>query len=238
MCHAVSHSSAIYRYITGGPSDQRSDTHVSLLSHPTSDRAKSSTVLEGTSINVDITAPGALLALALLYLKSRDRSVAVRIDIPDTTFAFQYIRPDLVLLRVLAKNLILWDDIQPTAAWIEGHVPVVMTGVKAQLGREIDSGDVQQTLRQGYFNVLTGACLSIGFRFAGTAHTAAKHLLTQYLQYMIKLQRSKFDRADKNMLEYCMNSVALALSLVMSGTGHLGTFKYFSIRLIWQTSFH
>jgi anaphase-promoting complex subunit 1 len=181
-------------------------------------------VLEGTSINVDITAPGAVLALALLYLKSRDRTVATRIDIPDTQFAFQYLRPDLVLLRVLAKNLILWDDIQPEAAWIEAQVPSVMTGVKAQLGRASDS-DADQTLRQGYINVLTGACLAMGMRFAGTAHSAAKHVLTQYLQFFVKLQKSKFERADKNMLEYCMNSVALALCMVMSGTGHLGTFK-------------
>ena len=32
-----------------------------------------------------------------------------------------YVRPDLVLLRVLARNLIMWDSIVASDAWIDSQ---------------------------------------------------------------------------------------------------------------------
>ncbi|CAI5460425.1 unnamed protein product, partial [Closterium sp. Yama58-4] len=66
-------------------------------------------VLEGNTPNVDVTAPGAILALAMMYLQSNNEAVAARLAPPATHFALEFVRPDFILLRVLACSLILWD---------------------------------------------------------------------------------------------------------------------------------
>jgi hypothetical protein len=37
--------------------------------------------------------------------------------VPDTTYALDHCRPDMVLLMVLGKSLIMWGDIKPTEVW-------------------------------------------------------------------------------------------------------------------------
>lgn len=62
-------------------------------------------------VNTTITAPGALVAMALIYLKSNNRQVADRIKLPHTFEAMDYVTPHQLVLKVLARNLILWDSI-------------------------------------------------------------------------------------------------------------------------------
>ena len=62
-------------------------------------------ILEGNLINLDVTAPGATLALGLMYLKTGDAAVARAFAIPDTHFALDYVKPELILLRVLARGV-------------------------------------------------------------------------------------------------------------------------------------
>jgi len=57
---------------------------------------------------------------------NRDKSVASRLSLPDTSFLLNYVRPDLLLLRVVARSLILWDEVEPSANWIENQVPFVV----------------------------------------------------------------------------------------------------------------
>ncbi|CAI5466799.1 unnamed protein product [Closterium sp. Yama58-4] len=56
-----------------------------------------------------VLAPGAILALAMMYLQSNNEAVAARLAPPATHFALEFVRPDFILLRVLARSLILWD---------------------------------------------------------------------------------------------------------------------------------
>jgi len=72
---------------------------------------------------VNVTSPGATLALAMMYLKSGNESVAARLAIPETHFLLDYVRPDLLMLRVVARSLVLWDNVEPTEAWALGQVP-------------------------------------------------------------------------------------------------------------------
>lgn len=62
-------------------------------------------ILEGNLINLDVTAPGATLALGLMYLKTGDAAVARAFAIPGTHFALDYVKPELILLRVLAQGV-------------------------------------------------------------------------------------------------------------------------------------
>ncbi|CAK7325887.1 unnamed protein product [Dovyalis caffra] len=66
-------------------------------------------MMDGTAVNVDVTAPGAIIALALMFLKTESEAVVSRLSIPQTHFDLQYVRPDFIMLRVIARNLIMWS---------------------------------------------------------------------------------------------------------------------------------
>lgn len=74
-------------------------------------------------MNMDVTSPAATLALALMYLKTNDAAIAAAFFVPDTHFALDYVKPEFVLLRVLARGLVLWDSVQPTEEWVQAQLP-------------------------------------------------------------------------------------------------------------------
>ncbi|EDN03409.1 predicted protein [Histoplasma mississippiense (nom. inval.)] len=74
---------------------------------------------------LDKATAGATVALAIIFMKSNDATVAERIDIPDTVAQFDYVRPDIFLLRTLAKNLIMWDSIVASDRWIKNNLPSI-----------------------------------------------------------------------------------------------------------------
>lgn len=45
----------------------------------------------------------------------------------------EYVRPDFLSLRVIAKALILWDDVQPTKQWIQAQLPQVVRDAYRQM---------------------------------------------------------------------------------------------------------
>lgn len=71
-------------------------------------------IWEGEMINTDVTAAGATMALALMFLKTGNSTVISWLQPPDTVSLLDEIRPDLLMLRVLAKALVEWDKVEPT----------------------------------------------------------------------------------------------------------------------------
>lgn len=65
-------------------------------------------------MNPAVTSPAATVAMGLVYLKTNDRAAADRLAIPATHHALDTVRPDLLLLRVASRSLILWDSVEPT----------------------------------------------------------------------------------------------------------------------------
>lgn len=80
-------------------------------------------VREGDTVNIDVTAPGATLALGLMFFQTGNEAVANWMDPPDTSYLLDLVRPDLLLLKIIARGLILWNDIQPTSNWLNGQFP-------------------------------------------------------------------------------------------------------------------
>ena len=68
-----------------------------------------------------------------MYLKSNDEEVVKQLAVPETLFLLDYVRPDLLLLRVLCRSLVMWDSVQPTAEWIESHVPLMLRACMERL---------------------------------------------------------------------------------------------------------
>ena len=92
-------------------------------------------VLEGNVVNVDLSAPGAMLALGLMYLKTNDEDAAEHLCVPSTRYELDHTQPDFVLLRVVAKSLILWDSVRPTRKWVESNCPNLLKRSAKDLDR-------------------------------------------------------------------------------------------------------
>ena len=117
----------LHRFVTGGKYSEHwvkdasnramGDTAAS------NESARCSRVAEGEYINTDLTAPGATLALGLMFLKSNDTAAARRLRLPDTPALLDHVRPDFLALRVTARSLILWDSVEATTAWVESQLP-------------------------------------------------------------------------------------------------------------------
>jgi hypothetical protein len=45
----------------------------------------------------------------VFLLQTEAEAVASRLSIPNTRFDLQYVRPDFIMLRVIARNLIMWS---------------------------------------------------------------------------------------------------------------------------------
>lgn len=60
-------------------------------------------------VNTHITAPGALLALILIHLKSENQQIVQQLELPQTFYSLEFVKPSLILLKVLARNLIMWS---------------------------------------------------------------------------------------------------------------------------------
>jgi hypothetical protein len=65
---------------------------------------------EGERINTSVTAPGAVLALSLMFLRTGNARVIAALAPPDTLALLDSIRPDVLLLRCTARSLVAWHE--------------------------------------------------------------------------------------------------------------------------------
>ncbi|KAL2526600.1 Anaphase-promoting complex subunit 1 [Abeliophyllum distichum] len=196
-------------------------------------------IMDGSLVNIDVTAPGAIIALTLMYLKTESKMIASRLPIPQTHFELQHVRPDFVMLCVIARNLIQWSRIFPSEDWMQSQIPeVVQNGIKS-LGNEMD--DIYEVdaeaFVQAYVNIIVGACISLGLRFAGTRDENAQELLYKYAVYFLNeikpvcissghsLPKGLSNYVDRGTFETCLHLIVLSLCVVMAGSGHLQTFR-------------
>lgn len=74
-------------------------------------------------MNLDVTSPAATLALGLMFLRTNDPAIAAAFALPDTRFALDYVRPDFIMLRILARSLVVQDSVLASQAWVEAQLP-------------------------------------------------------------------------------------------------------------------
>lgn len=89
----------------------------------------SSYIREGESINTNVTCPGATLALGLIYFNSCDKLIGEWFAPPDSAYLLDSIRPDFLLLRTLARNLIMWKNVMPTQNWLVSQLSNLLKSV-------------------------------------------------------------------------------------------------------------
>eukprot|EP00038_Savillea_parva_P003749 m.129705 g.129705 ORF g.129705 m.129705 type:complete len:728 (-) comp11271_c0_seq1:3845-6028(-) len=169
---------------------------------------------------VNVTCPGATVALGLMFLKTNNRTIASRLEIPNTKFHLDFIRPDCLLLRALCYHLVLWDDIGNTEEWVLRQVPSTVREM-----RTTDEVSVDKDLfRNAYVSIVAGVCFAVGFRFTGTRDAHAIKAL-KYFAKDLRSMQSQFAETGRTILEGAINVVILSLSLVNVGTGDLGTLR-------------
>eukprot|EP00934_Nitzschia_sp_Nitz4_P000741 Nitzschia sp. Nitz4//scaffold57_size113557//99271//106700//NITZ4_004008-RA/size113557-processed-gene-0.20-mRNA-1//1//CDS//3329554897//741//frame0 len=241
----------LYKYIVGGFEDsemkmRRDDgerLNVPSATGPTGTE-RCSCVHEGDSININVTSPAATLALGLIYMKSGNNTIAGAISLPDTHFLLEYVRPDFLMLRVIARGLILWDGVEPSRAWIDQQVPTAvneayheMIQLADELSQGITSGGSasqkefdKQAVRLMYVHVVAGACFALGLRFAGTGNRDAVTAIMERVMEFKDLRDAAGPvtsamRPSAPILEMCLGCAAVSLSMVLAGTGDMEAFR-------------
>ncbi|CAK7210171.1 Anaphase-promoting complex subunit 1 [Sporothrix bragantina] len=173
-------------------------------------------------VNVlDRSAAAATVAIALIYMKSEDPIVARKIDIPDAVLQFDYVRPDILLLRTLAKNLILWSQIEATFDWIRRSLP-------AELRERYLLAHVEtlNSLELPLYSIIAGLCFASALRFAGSGNKLVRDVLVYYLDQFRHIAQSlpatTFDaQMARSGARMCLDLLALSCATVMAGTGDL-----------------
>ncbi|KAH0510942.1 Anaphase-promoting complex subunit 1 [Microtus ochrogaster] len=209
----------LYQYMVGG------HRRFQIGMHSEKHKSPSYQIKEGDTINVDVTCPGATLALAMIYLKTNNRSIADWLRAPDTMYLLDFVKPEFLLLRTLARCLILWDDILPNSKWVDSNVPQIIRENSISLS-EIElpcSEDLNlETLSQAHVYIIAGACLSLGFRFAGSENLSAFNCLHKFAKdFMNYLSAPNASVTGPYNLETCLSVVLLSLAMVMAGSGNL-----------------
>jgi anaphase-promoting complex subunit 1 len=159
----------------------------------------------------------------------------------------------MLLLRVLNRALVLWDSVAPTEEWVEEQVPPFLAAAFARLGKgeggreeEEEGGEAVdwQSVRQGHAFILAGACFALGLRYASTEDKVAAASITKVLLHFQRLRETypggggggggreggrdgvaMAQRPERPILEMCLGTAAVALGMVMAGSGDLDSFR-------------
>lgn len=157
---------------------------------------------------------GAIIALAFSHLQTNNAAVAAKLEVP-LVFLMDYIRPDLLLLRRMAKHLIMWDSIGVLVAWVEAQLPTASS--------KLDSDNL------AYYNLVGGTCMAIAIRYALSHNKAAQQTLIHYFDAMMAITASTPVNYDQRIAFNGALSIqvtlGVCLAVVMAGSGDLETFR-------------
>ena len=173
-------------------------------------RAVATPLGEASGMAVARNAAASALALALICLRSGRRDVAEALA-PPTPANLAQIRPDLLLVRSLARALVL-GDASPSEEWLHSTCAWTHPG-----------DDVPRAL--AFYQIRAGACLALGLLYAGRADERARALLLRQLSLEAP-RGTSFDARILRAAWTTLHNVAhLALACVMAGTGDVDVLR-------------
>lgn len=194
--------------------------------------------------DLNLTSPAAAIALGLMYLRTGRQDIADLLTIPDSAVALNRIPPNFLQIRVIARGLIMWDDIAPTKPWVLSQIPVALMERMVPAGGSRIRDDAYEL---AYHNLVSGCCFVIGLKFAGTASHDAYSVLLYFYDAVTKLAvpRGRLHRSgcfasatdfvlaghvyDQKIkltaLRDGLNQISLALSMVMAGTADISVMR-------------
>ncbi|EPQ55810.1 hypothetical protein GLOTRDRAFT_138586 [Gloeophyllum trabeum ATCC 11539] len=180
---------------------------------------------EGSPI-VNLTAAPATIALGLTYLKTGRQDIADIIRIPDTVLDLRQTPPSLLVIRTIARCLIMWNNIEPSQEWVSAQIPVsIIKGMhnRSQLKR------VDESVELAYYNILAGCCFAVALKFAGTAREQAYGFIATYYDLFtrnaIPMSHAYQYRIRKSTLRDGLNLISISLGMVLAGTGEVNCMR-------------
>ena len=197
---------------------------------------KCSSIKEGKNVNTHVTAPAGLLAVSLIYLKTNNEKISKRITVPNSFTGIENANPNHVLLKTVAKNLIMWDSIHNTTAYIYEQIPELIRFIYERSLKEIHERycfiyNIEEidynTVTLIYVNIIAGCIISMGLKYAGTGDQQAIDTIYDEIAKFRKIKQAKCDLANdpanKSALDqYNQFSIlcvsVLSCSLILAGT--------------------
>ncbi|TFK24896.1 anaphase promoting complex subunit 1 [Coprinopsis marcescibilis] len=191
--------------------------------------------------DINLTSPAAAIAMGLMYLKTERQDVADMLSIPDTPIALNRIQPNFLMIRTIARALILWEKVAPTHEWILGQVPEsIRVAVDPFKGK---AGD--DAFELAYYHILAGCCFAIGLKYAGTARQEAYSVIVKYYDQFSRFAYTSSGPAYDQKIKRAavrdgLNQISLALCMVMAGTGEISCLRRirFSYGIFQQNLYH
>lgn len=187
-----------------------------------------------SAIDVNTTAPGATLALGLMYLRTGRKEVSDLLSQPRDLFELDHIRPDLLMIRAISIGLIHWEDIRPTQEWLDAQLPDFIRATWTQRSKERSEQATDQTVELAYYNIIAGACFVIGLKYASSINEDAYKLLTgTYAQFSSGVHsggggaNSYEDKIRRAAIRQGQNIIMLAYAIVVVGTGDIAAYRKF-----------
>lgn len=178
------------------------------------------------SFDINLTSPAASIALGLMYLRTERRDIAEVLTIPDAIVELHRIQPSFLLMRTIARALIMWNDVQPKNEWVMAQIPILLA--RAMEGR-FKGEAVDDALELAYFNILAGSCFAIALKYAGTAREEAYLLIISYYDLFSRVaytNAAAFDaRIKRSAIREGLNLLSIALNMVMAGTGEINCLR-------------
>ncbi|KAJ7597266.1 hypothetical protein C8J56DRAFT_882770 [Mycena floridula] len=206
------------------PADTTFLTRLTTLIH-----GDSNTLLTGVrpSFDINLTSPAATIGLGLMYLRTERQDIADILTIPDTAVALNCIQPAFLLMRTLARALIMWNTITPTSEWFGAQIP---STIKVAIEARFKSGSfIDDAQELAYYNIIAGCCFAIGLKFAGTARQEAYKLIIRYYDLYTRLVYANgptFDhRIKRSAIRDGLNLISISLCMVMAGTGEISCLR-------------
>lgn len=130
------------------------------------------------TFDVNITSPAATIALGLMYLKTEQKDVADILELPSTVIELNRIQPSFLVMRTIARSLIMWNTIGSTSDWLMTQIPEPI--MKAMQDHIAGKQRADDAIELAYFNIIAGYCLAVGLKYAGTARHEAYIMLSNY----------------------------------------------------------
>ncbi|KZT04675.1 uncharacterized protein LAESUDRAFT_657451 [Laetiporus sulphureus 93-53] len=190
------------------------------------ERHPSFSVDEQPTFDINLTSPAATITLGLMYLRSGRQDVADILAIPDTLLALNSIQPSFLLMRTLARCLIMWDKIAPSKEWLQSQVP---QAILAAVNDRYHGKSRDDAYELAYYNILAGLCFAIGLKYAGTAREEAYLLIITHYDMFSQVaytNSTAFDhRIKRAAIRDGLNLISISLAMVLAGTGEINCLR-------------
>jgi anaphase-promoting complex subunit 1 len=133
-------------------------------------------------IDLNVTAPGATLALGFMYMRTNRKDISDMIRPPDRPFLLDTIRPDLLLLRTVAICLIHFDEIESTYEWLNRQIPDYITEA---WNKRVELNYIEDSIELAYLNIVAGASFALGLKYVGSMNQPAYQIVYHFFMYFI-----------------------------------------------------